>query len=184
MERTRGLPATTAVILDVPLTSGIVVAQSTVIPHGDVTGPPGMIAWVVLIVGRVDAKGAVLPTAMLHEWPPQDAWDTRDARLGTISQTDPSNWWRQPLVAPVSRPTWFILDSDRQRDVSRSRLDGQLDNRYRYSVDHLPPADTLGYAGITDAILVSAQSMPATDLEPWIGSLLDDGFPVRVRTCP
>lgn len=182
-ERTRDLPMTTGLILDVPLSSGIKVVLSTAIASGEVAGETGELPWVVLIVGRVDAPGAILPTAMLHEWSARDKLETREPGFGNVSRAGHSDWWRQPLVAPVSRPTWFILDSDRQRNVSRSRLHRQLDNRYRYSIDHMPPADSLRHAGMTDAILVCEQSVPAPDLEPWIGSLLDDSFPVRVRTC-
>lgn len=181
--RALGLPMTTGVILDVPLHLGITLFRSEVTAAGDLTGPKRMLPRAVLIVGRVDAPGAILPTAMLHGWPTEDNLETLGAGFGNVPLAEHSDWWRQPLVARVSRPTWFILDSDRQRDVSRTHLARQLDNRYRYSVDHLPPADSLRGAGLTDAILVCQQSVPAPDLEPWIGSLLDEGFPVRVRTC-
>lgn len=182
-QRTRNLPATTGVILDVPLNAGIEVVLSEVTAPGEMTGGPGMSPWAVLIVGRVDAPGAILPTAMLHEWPTHVDLETREADFGNVPRSEHSDWWRQEIVRPVSRPTWFILDSERQREVSRSRLKRQLDNRYRYSSDHLPPADSLRFAGMTDAVLVCGQSVPAPDLEPWIGNLLDDGFPVRIRTC-
>ena len=181
--RAIGVPMSTGVILDVPLISGITLFRSEVTAADDVTGSARMPPRPVLIVGRVDAPGAILPTGLLHGWPAVDDPAIRRVGLANVPLDQPSDWWMQPLDAPVRQPTWFILDSERQRDVSRTQLDHHLDNRYLYSVDHLPTTDSLRGAGLTDAILVCQQSVPAPDLEPWIGSLLDQGFPVRVRTC-
>ena len=181
--RALGLPMSTGVILDVPLHSGITLFRSEVTAAGDLTGSTRMLPRAVLIVGRVDAPGAILPTELLHGWPTEDDLEILGVGLANVPLDQHSDWWMQPLDEPVSQPTWFILDSERQRDISRTHLNRQLDNRYRYSVDHLPTADSLRGAGLTDAILVCQQSVPAPDLEPWLGSLLDHGFPVRVRAC-
>ncbi len=182
-DRTRDLPAKTGVILDVPLMAGIKAISSAFATSDEETKRGGTGPWVVLIVGRVSVPGAIMPTEMLHEVPTHLELETVGSGFGIPSPLLDCDWWRQPNLAPDGRPTWFILDGDRQRDVSRSRLKRQLDNRYRYSVDHLPTTDSLRHAGLTDAVLVCEQSVPAPDLEPWVGGLLDDGFAIRVRAC-
>lgn len=161
----RRVASTTAVVLDLPLELGLATGLIGLADRGqDVSAP-----WVVLVVPRLDLPATGLPVDAIIALAPAPV----------ASPTDPA-WWRERDDPSPPRPTWFILDGDRDRPKGARRR-RTLDAHNALDADQMPGIAVMRRAGIEAVAIVGRKAVPAPDLSAFVDDCLAANLPVNFR---
>lgn len=162
----RRVASTTAVVLDLPLELGLATGLIGLADRGRDVPPP----WVVLVVPRLDLPATGLPVDAIIATAPAPV----------ASPADPA-WWRERDDIGPPRPTWFILDGDRDRPHPAARRRRILDAHHALDADQMPGMDVLRRAGIEAVAIVGRKAVPAPDLSAFVDDCLAADLPVSFR---